>query len=164
MRRIPQGVLSEPGRALGRLGDAGWDPLVEAGARSGRFDDELVAGAVELIRRWAPPVSWVSVVPSVRGGELLTDLAVRVAAALELPFAPVVERVAERPRQREMENTPAQVANVRGAFAVTPNVPEGRCLLIDDVRFSGWTLAMVAGQIRGRGCPAVFPFALSTAY
>jgi ATP-dependent DNA helicase RecQ len=164
MRKIPAHVLSEPGRALGRLGDEGWDPLVEAGTRAGRFDDELVDGAVELIRRWAPPIDWITVIPSARKGELLTDLAERIAAKLELPFAPVVGRVAERPRQREMQNTPAQVANVRGAFAVAPNVPAGRCLLIDDVRFSGWTLAMVAGQIRGRGCPAVYPFALSTAY
>lgn len=164
MRKIPTGVFSEPGRALGRLGDEGWDPLVEAGTRAGRFDDELIDGAVELIRRWAPPIEWVTVVPSARKGELLTDLAERIAAKLDLPFAPVVERVQERPRQRDMQNTPAQVANVRGAFAVAPSVPAGRCLLIDDVRFSGWTLAMVAGQIRGRGCAAVYPFALSTAY
>lgn len=164
MRKIPEGVLSEPGRALGRLGDAGWDPLVEDGARAGRFSDELVQGAVDLIRAWKPPIDWVTVVPSARKGELLSDLAERIAAALELPFAPVIERTAERPRQREMQNTPAQVANVRGAFAVAGAVPKGRCLLIDDVRFSGWTLAMVAGQIRQRGCPAVYPFALSTAY
>lgn len=164
MRRIPEHVLSEPGRALGRLGDEGWDPLVEAGTRAGRFDEELIDGAVELIRRWAPPIDWITVIPSARKGDLLTDLAERIAAKLELPFAPVIERTAERPRQREMQNTPAQVANVRGAFAVSPTVPAGRCLLIDDARFSGWTLAMVAGQIRGRGCPAVYPFALSTAY
>jgi ATP-dependent DNA helicase RecQ len=164
MRRIPDGVLSEPGRALGRLGDAGWDPLVEDGTRAGRFDDELVAGAVDLIRRWAPPITWVTAVPSARKGALISDLAERIAAALELPYAPVVERVAERPRQREMENTPAQVANVRGAFAISPELPAGPCLLIDDVRFSGWTLAMVAGQLRQRGCPAVYPFTLSTAY
>jgi ATP-dependent DNA helicase RecQ len=32
------------------------------------------------------------------------------------------------------------------------------------VRFSGWTLAMVAGQLRRRGARAVYPLALSTAY
>ncbi|MBO9531353.1 MAG: ATP-dependent DNA helicase RecQ [Solirubrobacteraceae bacterium] len=164
MRRIPEGVLPELGRALGRLGDSGWDTLVEEGARTGRYPDELVEGAIELIRRWKPPISWVTVVPSARKPDLLNDLGARIAAGLELPFAPVVERVAERARQREMENTPAQVANVRGAFAVAATVPDGRCLLIDDVRFSGWTLAMVAGQIRQRGCAAVYPFALSTAY
>ncbi len=66
MRKIPEGVLPQPGRALGRLGDAGWDPLVEAGTRAGRFSDELVDGAVELIRRWGPPIRWVTVVPSAR--------------------------------------------------------------------------------------------------
>jgi ATP-dependent DNA helicase RecQ len=41
---------------------------------------------------------------------------------------------------------------------------EGACLLIDDVRFSGWTLAMVGGQVRRRGASAVYPLVLSTAY
>ena len=43
-------------------------------------------------------------------------------------------------------------------------LPEGACLLVDDVRFSGWTLAMTAGQLRRRGAPAVFPLALATAF
>jgi ATP-dependent DNA helicase RecQ len=63
-----------------------------------------------------------------------------------------------------MENSVQQVANVRGAFAVVGAAPEAPCLLIDDVRFSGWTLAMVAGQLRRRGAAAVYPFALATAF
>ena len=35
---------------------------------------------------------------------------------------------------------------------------------MDDIRFSGWTLAMVAGQLRGKGAGAVYPLALSTAF
>jgi ATP-dependent DNA helicase RecQ len=35
---------------------------------------------------------------------------------------------------------------------------------VDDVRFSGWTLAMVAGQLRRRGSGPVHPLALSTAF
>jgi ATP-dependent DNA helicase RecQ len=53
---------------------------------------------------------------------------------------------------------------VRGAFAVADGVPAGACLLVDDVRFSGWTLAMVAGQLRRHGAPAVYPLALSSAF
>ncbi len=41
---------------------------------------------------------------------------------------------------------------------------QGPCLLVDDIRFSGWTLAMVAGQLRRRGAPAVYPLALATAF
>jgi ATP-dependent DNA helicase RecQ len=63
-----------------------------------------------------------------------------------------------------MANSAQQVANVRGAFAVTADPPPGTCLLVDDVRFSGWTLAMLAGQLRRRGAPAVYPLALATAY
>ena len=76
----------------------------------------------------------------------------------------MLERTADGPPQREMANSVQQVANVRGAFAVRGELPPGACLLVDDVRFSGWTLAMIAGQLRKRGAPAVFPFALTTAF
>ena len=63
-----------------------------------------------------------------------------------------------------MANAAAQAANERGAFAVAPELPPGPVLLVDDLRFSGWTLAMVGGQLRRRGAPAVHPLVLSTAY
>ena len=96
-------------------------------------------------------------------GDLVPDFARRLAAALGLPYADVVERHRDGPPQREMANSAQQVANVRGAFAVTADVPAGPCLLVDDVRFSGWTLAMIAGQLRRRGLP-VYPLALTSAY
>ena len=94
----------------------------------------------------------------------MSDFAARLAQALGKPFAPVLERAQDRPPQREMANSAQQVANVRGAFAVAGDLPSGPCLLVDDVRFSGWTLAMVAGQLRGKGAQAVYPLALSTAF
>ena len=164
MRKLPDDVRAEEGRALARLGDGGWDPLVRTGRAGGRFDDELVAAAAELVRGWGAPVAWVTAVPSERTGTLVPDLAARLAEALGLPYAPVLERVAERPPQRDMANAFQQVANVRGAFAVRGELPAGPALLVDDVRFSGWTLAMLAGQLRRRGAPAVFPLALASAY
>ena len=76
----------------------------------------------------------------------------------------MLERVGDNPPQREMANSAQQVANVRGEFAVTAAPPAAPCLLVDDVRFSGWTLAMVAGQLRRKGAGAVYPLALSTAF
>jgi ATP-dependent DNA helicase RecQ len=76
----------------------------------------------------------------------------------------VLERVGDAPPQREMANSQQQVANVRGQFAFTGERPEGPCLLVDDIRFSGWTLAMVGGQLRGRGGGPVYPLALATAF
>ena len=164
MKKLPDDVRAEEGRALARLGDGGWDPVVREGLRDGRFSDDLVQAAADLVRAWAIPADWVAAVPSRRPGDPVTDLARRLAEALGKPFAPLLERAADRPPQREMANSAQQVANVRGAFAVTADPPAGACLLVDDVRFSGWTLAMVAGQLRRRGASAVFPLALATAF
>ena len=164
MRKLPEEVRAEEGRALARLGDGGWDPVVQAGLRAGRLDDELVEAALGLLRDWRAPVAWVAAVPSRRAGDPVADFARRLAAAAGLAYAPLVERAADRPPQREMANSAQQVANVRGAFAITGTPPAGGGLLVDDLRFSGWTLAMVAGQLRRRGAPAVYPLALATAY
>ena len=164
MRKIPEDVRAEQGRALARLGDGGWDPVVQAGRRAGRFDGELVDAAAEVVRAWRTGAEWVTAVPSQRSGDLVPDFARRLAAALGLPYAAAVERHRDGPPQREMANSAQQVANVRGAFAVTADVPAGPCLLVDDVRFSGWTLAMIAGQLRRRGSGPVHPLALSSAY
>jgi ATP-dependent DNA helicase RecQ len=175
MRKLGDDVKAEEGRALARLGDGGWDPLVQSGRREGRFDDELVAAAAELVRTWRPPTAspgglitaslgWVTAVPSARTGPLVPDFAQRLAHALQLPFHPVLERVRENPPQREMTNSVQQVANVRGAFAVVNATPQSACLLVDDVRVSGWTLAMLAGQLRRKGSGPVFPLALASAF
>jgi ATP-dependent DNA helicase RecQ len=164
MRKIPEDVRAEEGRALARLGDGGWDPVVQAGRRAGRFDGELVDAAAEVVRAWRTGVEWVTAIPSHRSGELVPEFAERLASALGLPFAPVVTRAGDRPPQREMANSAQQVANVRGAFTVAGEVPAGPCLLVDDVRFSGWTLAMVAGQLRRRGAGPVYPLALTSAF
>src|SRR5215218_1006436 len=164
MRKIPDDVRAEEGRALARLGDGGWDPLVQAGRRAGRFDDELVDAAAEAVRAWGAPVAWLTAVPSRRSGPLVPDFAARLAAALGLPYAAALERTGDGPPQREMANSAQQVANVRGQFAVAGALPTGPCLLVDDIRFSGWTLAMLAGQLRRRGAAAVYPLALATAF
>jgi ATP-dependent DNA helicase RecQ len=166
MRKLADDVRAEEGRALARLGDGGWDPAVQAGRRAGRFDDELVEAAAELVRRWpeASAIGWVTAVPSHRSGALVPDFARRLAQALGLPYADAIARRQDRPPQREMANSQQQVANVRGAFAINKPLPEGPCLLVDDLRFSGWTLAMLAGQLRRNGVPAVYPLALATAF
>ena len=156
MRKIPEEVRVEPGRALARMGDAGWSAEVESGLAAGRVSDEVVAAAADVVRSWGVRVEWVAAVPGA------DDLAARLAEALSLPFHSVLARVEERPPQSEMRNAAQQVANVRGAFAVAGEVRRGPCLLVDDRRQSGWTLAMTGGQLRQRGAGAVHPFVLLT--
>ncbi len=148
MKKLPDDVRIEEGRALARLGDGGWDPLVQAGRRSGRFDDQLVEATAEAVRTWHPSVSVVAAVPSQRSGALVPDFAARLAGALGLPFAPVLERVGDNPPQREMANSAQQVANVRGEFRVVGDLA-GACLLVDDIRFSGGRWRWSAGSCGG---------------
>ena len=120
MRKLADEVRAEEGRALARLGDGGWDPVVQAGRRAGRFDDELVDAAAEVVRTGLERERRAlgCAVPSDRSGALVPDFA-RAARArrwvcrTRLPWS----GAAERPPQREMANSQQQVANVRGAFA-----------------------------------------------
>ena len=162
MRKIPEDARTDPGRALARRGDAGWDAQVRSELESGRLGDDVVAALAELVRGWGVRPEWVTAVPSRRPQDPVSDVAERLAAALGLPWAPVVARREDRPRQAGQRGAAQQAANVRGAFAVTADPPAGRCLLVDDLRQSGWTVAMVGGQLRRRGAGPVLPLVLST--
>ena len=93
---------------------------------------------------------------------MLDRLAEQVATELGVPPVALLERSEPRPPQRDMANAVQQAANVRGAFRVTGAPPAGAGLLIDDRRLSGWTMAMVGGQLRKQGATAIVPLALAT--
>jgi ATP-dependent DNA helicase RecQ len=164
-RKIGLEQQLQEGRALGRSGDGGWDVLVREGLRDGRFADELVEACADLVARWhpSPAPAWVTAIPSRRSGDLVPDFARRLAAALGVPYADVLERTGDNPPQREMENSAQQVANVRGQFRITGPPPGGPGLLVDDLRFSGWTLATVGAQLRMKGAGPLHPLVLSLA-
>jgi ATP-dependent DNA helicase RecQ len=162
MRKIPADAQIAPGWALAQIGDGGWWPAIERGLRTGRFDDEVVGGLVALLRDTETRAAWTVAVPSTRVGDACADLARRLAAELGIPYLDLLRRTGSRPSQREMANAAQQAANVRGAFAVTGAPPPGSGLLLDDRRLSGWTVAMVGGQLRRAGAEAVVPLALAT--
>jgi ATP-dependent DNA helicase RecQ len=161
MRKIPADVLVEPGWALARFGDGGWWPALERGLESGEFPEDVVQAMADVVRR-AGGVDWITSVPSVRLGEVVSRLGARIAKALSVPYVELVARADERPPQREMANAAQQAANVRGAFKIVATPPPGLGALLDDRRISGWTLAMVGGQLRRAGAERVLPLALAT--
>jgi ATP-dependent DNA helicase RecQ len=160
MRKIPADVLVEPGWALARFGDGGWWPAVDRGLDSGEFADDVVKALADVVR--VAGVDWVTAVPSAARGGVLERLADRLAGALSVPHAQLIARIEQRPPQREMANAAQQVANVRGAFRIVATPPRGTGVLLDDRRISGWTLAMVGGQLRRAGADRVVPLALAT--
>ncbi|MFK7919162.1 MAG: RecQ family ATP-dependent DNA helicase [Ilumatobacter sp.] len=156
---------SETGLALAVWGDDGWGRAIERGKYGDRrFGDDVVDALAELIDGWGPATAptWVAAVPSDRSGDLVPDVAERLAARLGLPFAPVVVRATDRPPQEEMANSAYQRANVEGSFAVAGDVPPGAVLLVDDLIDSGWTLTEVGRVLRRAGSGVVMPVALAT--
>jgi ATP-dependent DNA helicase RecQ len=164
MRKIADGVRTEPGWALCRFGDGGWWPAVERGLRERAFENEVVGALADAVRALEPPVAWITTVPSVRLGGVIPAMADRLAAELGVPAVSLVARADDRPPQSEMANAVQQAANVRGAFRVQGTPPPGTGILLDDRRGSGWTLAMLGGQLRMAGAKRVVPLVLATAY
>jgi ATP-dependent DNA helicase RecQ len=164
MRKIPDGVRVESGWALARFGDGGWWPAVARGLAGETFEDDVVGALADAVRGGGAGANWITVVPSVRLGDRMERLAQRLAGALGVPALALLERTEARSPQSEMANAVQQAANVRGAFRVTATPPPGVGVLLDDRRGSGWTLAMVGGQLRMAGAERIVPLALATAF
>lgn len=163
MKKIPDDVRTEPGWALARVGDGGWWPAIERGLRAGRLDDEIAVALADVLRGAGVRAQWITTVPSASLGDLLLPVADVIARELGISHVQLLERTEPRPPQRDMANAVQQAANVRGAFRVAAVPPAGSVgVLLDDRRLSGWTLAMVGGQLRRAGAGAVVPLALGT--
>ena len=159
MRKIPDDVRAEEGRALARLGDGGWDPLVQAGPPRGalrrRAGRRRGRGRARLGRAGRVGDGG-AVAPQRRAGARTSPRGWRPRSACRSrrrSSAPATGRRSARWRTRSSRSPTC--AAVRGRRR---RCPSGPCLLVDDVRFSGWTLAMLAGPAaparRAGGLPA----------
>jgi ATP-dependent DNA helicase RecQ len=166
--KISKELSAEEGRVLAIWGDAGWGQLVRDGKyphdRTARFDDRLVAAAVEMIGIWKPQPrpEWVTCVPSLNHTTLVSDFAGRLARTLKLPFHYALKKVRTTPAQKEMQNSFQQAHNLDGAFAVERCADFSKpVLLVDDMVDSGWTFTVCAALLRQSGSGPVFPVALA---
>jgi len=164
--RIGDDLRAEEGRALCLWRDAGWGQMVATGKYDlNRFDDELVAACVEMIRIWGPqpaPV-WIACIPSLNRPDLVPDFARRLGEALGIPCYPDALRKARaNEEQKHMQNSFQQARNLDGVFELHPEFKAcGPCFLIDDMTDSGWTFTVAAALLRRGACEAVFPLALA---
>ena len=163
--RIDPALQAGEGKALCVWGDAGWGGLVRRGKyHDRRFADDLVTACANMVREWnpRPAPAWVTCVPSLRHPDLVPNFAQRLAAALGLPFHPVILKTDNRPEQKDMANSVQQARNVDGSLALSgAPLPAGPVLLVDDMVDSRWTLTVAAWLLRSNGSGAVWPLALS---
>jgi ATP-dependent DNA helicase RecQ len=104
----------------------------------------------------------VTSVPSLRRPQLVTGFAKQLAAALQLPYAPVIQHLKQHPPQSTMHNSHQQVENVWNVFGVQGTVRAAPVLLVDDLADSRWTLTVIGDLLRQAGSGKVHPFVLAT--
>jgi ATP-dependent DNA helicase RecQ len=160
--KIPPELQLAEGRALCVRGDGGWGSVLRGAADA--LPDELLDALEKLVRRWSPPVEWLTTVPSDRRGALLADVARRLGERLDLPMLDALVRTRTADSQRGMENSSQQLRNVLGAFAVDGAVPPGPVLLLDDLVDSRWTFTVAGIALRDAGAGEVHPLALAKAF
>jgi ATP-dependent DNA helicase RecQ len=153
------------GRALCRVGDAGWWPALEACERAGAPDDELMAGVFAALKRWpwAERPTWVTWVPAAGvGPSLAEDVARRVGAAGKLAVHETLQRTGG-PAGGAASNSTFRLAAVWSSLALAGSVPAdaGPVLVVADRIDTRWTAAVVAHLLREAGADAVLPFALA---
>ena len=109
--------------------------------------------------------AWVTSVPSLRRPDLIPAFARRLATRLSLPYIEAVQKILDRPPQKEQQNSYYRLQNLRGAFKVhIPDELKGQpVLLVDDVIDSGWTFTWLVALLLREGSGPVYPLALAEA-
>jgi ATP-dependent DNA helicase RecQ len=175
--RIAPGEQAAAGRAVGRLSDLGWGSrlrvLFADGAPDQPAPERLLDAVVEVLKAWAHgedrwpqrPAAVVAV-GSRRRPALIGSVAEHVAAVGRLPLLGVVEVAGPPPGVASRANSAQRVKALFGGLTVPPKMATGLAgpvLLVDDYLESGWTMALVARELRLAGAPAVLPLALGQA-
>ena len=169
--RISPERQAQWGRALARLGDGGWDPIVadllEGATRE--IPPDLVQAVVGILKRWdwkARP-TWVATMPSRRNRALIETVAAEVGRLGKLPvYHPFVHDTEGAGFQSEQANSAFQLANVWGRLSLDPaelpdsDVRRGPVLLVDDSADSRWTLTVAAHLLADVDAGPVLPFVL----
>ncbi|MER7459490.1 RecQ family ATP-dependent DNA helicase [Micromonospora sp. NPDC126480] len=173
--RIAPAEQALPGRAVGRLSDLGWGgrlrELVGPDAADADLPDDVAAAVVEVLKAWAHgddpwprrPVGVVAV-GSRRRPRLVSSLAGRIAAVGRLPL---LGAAAVSATSGPRGNSAQRVRALHDAVTLPPDLTgalaglDGPVLLVDDLVDSGWTMTVVARDLRRAGAPDVLPLALA---
>ncbi len=172
--RIAPAAQARWGRALCRVGDGGWGPVIDevlAGDRP--LHTDMIRAVAGVLKRWdwAERPTWICPVPSRRQPGLLDRLTDGLGQLGKLPVHPALVRVEDhvagrRGFQADQENSAHQVANVWGALAVDPAtlpdrpVLDGPVLLVDDESDSRWTITVATHLLAEAGAGPVLPLVL----
>jgi len=167
--RIPPAAQARWGRALCRLGDGGWGPVIDEVLAGDRLlHEDMVRAVAGVLKRWdwERRPAWICPVPSRRRQGLIDRLCSGLGQLGKLPVHPALVRVGDGGFQSDQANSAHQVANVWGRLAVDvaalPPAPvvDGPVLLVDDECDSRWTLTVATHLLHEAGVGPVLPLVL----
>ncbi len=168
------------GRALARVGDGGWNPIIEELIRAAdrgeaaHLPAELIPALGGVLKRWPweQRPTWICPMPSRRRDDLIGAVAAGLGALGNLPVFPalvdtaVADRSIDAGFQADQSNSAHQVSNLWGRLSVDQDhipgdtVGAGPVLLIDDEVDSRWTLAVASSVLADAGLGPILPLAL----
>ena len=163
--KLSAAELAEPGRAVARFTDLGFGSRVRSVVRADEpISEDLVRASVQVLASWgwAERPSAVVHVGSQARPQLVASIAARLAEIGRLEDLGVVPH--HGPSALGRSNSAMRLRDVVSAYPLPAEVAEliaGRAvLLVDDFVDTGWTLAVVARQLRMAGASHVYPFVL----
>ena len=140
-------------RPGGELVAAGLATLLVERHRS-RLADWRIDGVVPVPMHWTRRLA--------RGASSADTLARGVAAAMGVPFRPLLVRTRSTRMQNELP-AGGRRANVRDAFRAAKGSAGRRFLLVDDVTTTGGTLSACRAALAAAGAEAVYAAAVARA-
>ncbi len=173
--RLKPEQQNRPGRALARLGDGGWNPIVEQILTDGDgrgVNEALLRACAAVLKRWdwdTRPL-WICPMPSRRHQGVVDAVADGLGALGKLPVHRALISSSDDPAhdvfQADQANSAHQVEHVWARMGVdeaalpAADLLAGPVLLIDDEVDSRWTMTVAGHRLLAAGAGAVLPFAL----
>ena len=164
--KIPDAMVAEQGRALGRLTDIGWGNTLRTllAGPDEPVPPQIVDAVVKVLAawRWADRPTAVMTVPSLSRPVLVASLGERIAAIGRLEYLGSLRYRVDGPGPRRF-NSAQRLGTLWDAFEVPPgtDLASGPVLLVDDRIETGWTMTVAAKLLREAGAPAVLPLVLA---
>lgn len=168
--RIKPDTQTRWGRALCRVGDGGWGPIIGEVLEGDRLlHTDMIRAVAGVLKRWdwAERPAWICPMPSRRRRGVIDRLCDGLGQLGKLPVHPAIVRVGDGAGfQSDQANSAHQVANVWGNLGIDEAalpagaVFDGPVLLVDDECDSRWTLTVANHLLRAAGSGPVLPLVL----
>jgi ATP-dependent DNA helicase RecQ len=172
--RIPAALTAAPGRALGRLTDAGWGTTLRSLLADDAPDEPVTSQVIDAVVKVLADWDWerrpaaVATLPSRTRPTLITSLGQRIAAIGRLRYLGALAYTSGDGSGPRRHNSAQRLRSLWSALEVPAELrdaiagyPGGPVLLIDDRIETGWTMTVAAKLLLEAGAPAVLPLVLA---